>query len=268
MLTTLLKGGLGNQLFQISTLINLAMQNREIYFIDLNLWPPKGGADTDVWQAGEPKTYLNNVYRNLPIGSVRELKFKPSYIHREAGQQYSKIPFSKNMLLDGYFASEKYFKNIEHILRELFSPPPEHVENFNRKYRSDKQTELVSIHVRRGAYLANLKHHNICNLDYYNQAMSNFDQSKTKFIIFSDDLEWCKKNFKDVYFAEGQKDFEDFYDMMLCDHNIIANSTFSWWAAWLNKNRYKKVVSPEIWFGPANSHLTIEDLIPKEWILI
>jgi len=267
MLTVLLKGGLGNQLFQIAALINLAMENRQVYFIDLNLWPPKGGAASEIWQAGNPKTYRDNVYRNLPLGHVKALKFSPSNIYREPHQEYRKIPFKDDLLLDGYFASEKYFKRAEGILRELFAPPLEYVENFNSRYRGDGK-ELVSVHIRRGSHLTNPDHHGSCPLEYYTKAMSKFDSDKTRFIVFSDDLDWCRENFDNVEFSEGQQDFEDFYDMMLCDHNIIANSTFSWWSAWLNKNKNKKVISPEVWFGPANAHLTINDLIPKEWILL
>lgn len=267
MLTVYLKGGLGNQLFQIAALVNLAMENRDIYFIDLNLWPPKGGAASAVWQAGDPKTYRNNVYRNLPLGNVKQLNFKPRNIYREPHQAYKKIPYSTDLLLEGYFASEKYFKGIENIMKELFAPPDEYVKKFNLKNRNDGK-EIVSVHIRRGSHLMNPDHHGSCSIDYYKEAMSKFDKENTRFIVFSDDLEWCQENFENVEFSTGQEDYEDFYDMMLCDHNIIANSTFSWWSAWLNKNKDKKVFSPKVWFGPANSHLTVDDLLPKEWKLL
>ena len=116
----------------------------------------------------------------------------------------------------------------------------------------------------------NPDHHGSCSIDYYKEAMSKFDKKNTKFIVFSDDLEWCQENFENVEFSTGQEDYEDFYDMMLCDHNIIANSTFSWWSAWLNNNESKRVIAPQKWFGKdhptlSNSDVVTKDLIPNTW---
>jgi hypothetical protein len=91
-----------------------------------------------------------------------------------------------------------------------------------------------------------------------------------KFLIFSDDIQWCKQNFpemKNFVYIEGQKDYEDFLLMSLCNHNIICNSSFSWWAAWINQNSNKIVIAPKKWFGPAYSHFDTKDLYCDGWIL-
>ena len=89
------------------------------------------------------------------------------------------------------------------------------------------------------------------------------------YLIFSNDIEWCKKNFigNQFIFIEGEKDYIDLWLMSLCKNNIIANSSFSWWGAWLNTNSDKKVITPKNWFGPAINHST-QDLIPEKWFMI
>ena len=106
------------------------------------------------------------------------------------------------------------------------------------------------------------------SLDYYKQAIETVGPDKT-FVIFSDDIEWCKQNLDFIgskFFISGNKDYEDMYLMSLCNNNIITNSTFSWWGAWLNKNENKIVISPKIWFGKNNSHLDTSDLYCDKWI--
>jgi hypothetical protein len=92
-----------------------------------------------------------------------------------------------------------------------------------------------------------------------------------KYLIFSDDPEWCKQNFnfiEDKVIIEGNQDYLDLYLMSFCKNNIISNSTFGWWGAWLNKNIGKKVIIPEIWYGPKYSHLSIRDIICKGWVIL
>ena len=90
------------------------------------------------------------------------------------------------------------------------------------------------------------------------------------FAVFSDDIEWCRSNFHGdkFVFVEDQKDYEDLYYMSLCKHNIICNSTFSWWSAWLNNNADKKIISPKKWFGPGYATHELSDLTPKGWTII
>jgi hypothetical protein len=98
------------------------------------------------------------------------------------------------------------------------------------------------------------------------------EQSQAEaYVIFSDDIDWCKSVFgisEEIYYIEGEEDYIDLYLMSMCTHNIIANSTFSWWAAWLNKNPDKVVVAPKTWFGPAIQDKPTDNIIPLEWIRI
>ena len=106
--------------------------------------------------------------------------------------------------------------------------------------------------------------------DYYDEAMSRFPKG-TKFVFFSDDIEWCKETFglsrRNIY-IENQEDVLDLYLMSKIHNNIIANSSFSWWGAWLNEIEDKKVLTPPVWFGPKNTHLTMKDLIPESWEIV
>jgi hypothetical protein len=95
------------------------------------------------------------------------------------------------------------------------------------------------------------------------------NQGVKKFYVFSDDIEWCKNFFSDILdfeFISGNNEIRDLYLMSSCENNIIANSSFSWWGAWLNKNPNKKVIAPSVWFGPAKKNVITEDLYCKNWI--
>ena len=126
--------------------------------------------------------------------------------------------------------------------------------------------EIVSIHVRRGDYIKLQNYHLLLPKKYYDKAISLFKDCF--FIIFSDDIEWCKLNINsiNVYFSECNQDYIDLFLMSKCHHNIISNSSFSWWGAYLNKNINKKVVCPSKWFaklGPKK-----HDLILDDWLII
>ena len=127
--------------------------------------------------------------------------------------------------------------------------------------------EICSIHVRRGDYLTKPNIHPTQTINYYMDAVKLMSPN-TLFLVFSDDIGWCKDNFKDftnIVFIEGNSDYEDLLLMSLCDNNIICNSSFSWWAAWLNQNPNKKVVAPKLWFGSGLNHNT-KDITPENWI--
>ena len=134
------------------------------------------------------------------------------------------------------------------------------------KYEFINNVRTTSIHVRRGDYVNHWLHH-IDLRNYYNFCFKQFEN--VHYYICSDDIEWCKNNllFDNILFVEGLDDIEDMWLMSLCKNNIIANSTFSWWGAWLNKNPDKKVISPNNWFG---NHVNINqnNIIPENWIKI
>jgi len=178
-------------------------------------------------------------------------------------------------IFDGYWQSEKYFIDIKNIITEELSLKKKYIDEIEKNLINKiKNNNSVSIHIRRGDYVndktTNL-HHGTCPLDYYHRAIKIIlaNNKKSIFFIFSDDIDWVKKNLKLLhpsFFISGNKDYEDLFLMSLCKHNIIANSSFSWWAAWLNNNPNKTVAAPKKWFN--NPHQNTKDLIPKPWIKI
>ena len=171
--------------------------------------------------------------------------------------------------LNGYFQSEKYFKHVEQELRDilLFSP-----EARQKAYSIFPRVnhETVSIHIRRGDYTTSPDSHPPCTLEYYQKALEHFQEGNYTFLIFSDDIEYAKKIFlgqENVLFFNNDS-YTDLCLMSACDHHIIANSSYSWWGAWLGRNINKKVIAPAVWFGPSLMKNNTQDLYCEEWIII
>jgi len=168
--------------------------------------------------------------------------------------------------LAGYFQSEKYFKHIEDEIRADFSFKDEILEPCKEMIGSIG--EVISLHVRRTDYLTN-PNHTILGLDYYEQALNKFYDASSVF-VFSDDPEWCKEQelFSGDRFmiSESGDQYVDLCLMSLCKQHIIANSSYSWWGAWLSGS--DNVVAPVRWFGVNNSYKNTKDLIPERWTTI
>jgi hypothetical protein len=124
------------------------------------------------------------------------------------------------------------------------------------------------MHIRRTDYLSLSDYHYNQSLNYYNDAYDILNDKNINVIIFSDDINWCKENmkFNNIHYIENEDNIVDLYIMSKCKNNIIANSTFSWWAAWLNENTEKKVFAPKNWFGHKGPEKT--NLLLDEWIII
>ena len=182
-----------------------------------------------------------------------------------------------NAYLTGYWQSYKFFESIRSALLNdfEFSETPAKIQyEFIDKIH---QQNSVSVHIRRGDYVSNpeyTKIHGVCSTDYYHRAIE-YICSKVEnpaFYFFSDDMDWVKKNItvnNDCVYVTGTpagKDFYEMYLMSICKHNIIANSSFSWWGAWLNKNTEKIVIAPKLWM--ADPTIDTTDLIPANWIRI
>ncbi len=192
--------------------------------------------------------------------------------------------------LYGFFQSEKYFKHIEDEIREDFTFKKEWLEPCE-EFRKDLGDEVIFLHVRRGdpnladkrgfkwAYTQCSSQHPPQPLEYYEKALKEFDDDMPV-VVFSDSIDWVKEQdlFKpDRFMISEQTDkfsdgalvpYIDLCLMTLCDHAIIANSSMSWWGAWLIQNEYKKVVAPKMWFGPAYADKDTKDLYPKGCIVI
>jgi len=252
MITTSLMGGLGNYMFQISAAYSIAKDLRTDAVFDLS-------------RTGQSQRHINNYLSNI----FRKVKFGtpiPKYIFNERGFSYDPIPIADNLYLSGYFQSEKYFSKYAEDIRDLFRC--EETEIKLREHIS--QIEYTcSIHVRRGDYLKYPNKHTQSPTEYYETAISLIKEkhSNVTFLIFSDDIQWCKNHFigNEYTFIEGFEDWEDLILMSICDANIITNSTFSWWAAWLGETPEKLIIAPEKWFGPEGPQ-DQQDIIPERWI--
>jgi len=181
---------------------------------------------------------------------------------------YKPIPYFQNgVTLVGFFQSEKWFENAQEEVRAAF-PLKDYPE-----YR-----DYVSIHVRRGDYVTNANSFPPLTFEYITDAMvyfhKFFKENEYKLIWFSDDIQWCRDNFQEVHrndiYLDEPNEYEALSKMASCSHHIIANSTFSWWGAWLGKNPDRIIVSPSSkkWFGPGFTGREPVDLLPSNWIQI
>ena len=260
-----LHGRIGNHLFEIAAAATLAARNNDDFCAvchkDYIIAPPD---NCTIWEFVQP--YLNTIYKrvkileNIPEGLTH---------FRQEGFKYVEIPYKNNILLDGGFQSYKYFD--ESIVQELFAIPDNIKKEIKNKYNDIFKEPVISVNVRRGDYCLIPHKLPVCSKSYFQKAMSKFP-GNSRFVFISDDIDWCKKNFKgtNIYYLENSNPLIDLYAQTLCTDNIISNSTFSWWGAYLNSNPNKKVIYPNPWFGKyaKNNKSDVEDLIPKEWISI
>jgi hypothetical protein len=264
MIYNYLKGGLGNILFQIASTKSMS--------IDL-------GCECSFPNLQSHLHYLNNettfnpkinycLEYNLFLEKLKVEQPKENTQRCYFPFHYDPIKISDDIIIDGFFQSEKYFiKNRKEILEfiDLSSVCHTYVKE---KYNFLKE-KTTSIHIRRGDYVNYPSHHPTQSIEYYNQGVEILNDETDLFVIFSDDIQWCKDNLKleNVVYIENEKDYIELYLMSLCDNNIISNSSFSWWGAWLNNNPNKIVIGPKIWFGDSINHNT-NDIIPENWIKI
>jgi len=241
---------LGNQMFQIAAAYGIADKLKDQAFI------PEGWA-----------------YQNMfsgPFLTSRPVSHK--FLFSEPGFTYHEVPIELNFdpqkhvyAINGYFQSEKNFINVEQKIRQIFAPNTDVLNYINEKYNTIINNEKTcSLHIRRGDYLNLAQYHTNLDLNYYIKAIKSFSKD-TMFVIFSDDIEWCKQQFppsEKFIHIENEADYIDLHLMSFCKNNIIANSSFSWWGAWLNNNPNKRIIAPSAdkWFGPANSHLNVKDI--------
>lgn len=250
MLTCNLMGGMGNQLFQWAASQAAAkIHNTECYYV-ASYFLNKGS-----WKF-----------------SLYDFDLKPKileqhlFVFPEIHDDFHYKPLPDNSYLNGYWQSEKYFLQNESNLRKELEITEERRYDILKMYPFLKD-ETVSLHVRRGDYLKASDVHPSQPVSYYDTALDLIRKSDTNVLVFSDDIDWCRENFKydNMYFSENQTNITDLYSMSLCTHNVIANSSFSWWGAWLNSNTDKKVIAPKNWF--ANGTYS-GDIIPESWTTI
>lgn len=239
MISCVLNGGLCNQLFEMSAAITLALDNNDTYGFNLNV--------PCVNQGNSPITYKDNVYSKISTFDT----FDFDHIHQDDGK---KIEYKKNLLLKGYFQNTIHFDS---RVREIFVNNVE-LNKIYCRYKSILRNS-VSLHVRRGDYLKYPEVYPILGVDYYTKALEHIGKVDN-ILVFSDDIEWCKDNFsKKFIFVENISDWESLYLMSLCSYNIIANSSFSWWGAYLNPKDI--VVAPKNWSHGIEHNLYTSNMI-------
>ena len=252
MISAMLDGGLGGRLFQIATTYALALDNNDECAFNFSM----GSMSQDV----PLLTYRDNVYRK-----IKDLPsdWRPESMYTERRYDYDPIPYRKNLILRGFFSSERYFSHRRKEIIELFKDQ-QTIETIKLDFKNS-----VSLHVRRGDYLVNASY--VCPGSYYKRALDFIDSEALikNIYIVSDDIRWCKAMFKDerIIFIEGLPDYIDFYIQTLCNHNIIANSTFSRMATFLNENPGKIVVAPAVWFGGVMAN-EAQDVFFNDWNFI
>lgn len=281
--TTRLFGGLGNQLFQYAVGRAVALHNDCALLLDTRDTEAKGGH----WQFA--LTHFNiqatvGTDNNLPPARSKPLQYYPWRFFGRAPKfsREKQLGFNNhindlgaNTYLHGYFQSEKYFTQIADTIRQdlTFKTPP---SDENRRWLEMlDQPNSVSLHVRRGDYIAAGNAYAVCDHDYYKRAIdliANKLQSDPSVFIFSDDPAWAKENIQLGYKTQvsdhndGSKHYEDLRLISHCKHNITANSTFSWWGSWLNGNPDKIIVAPKAWFG--KQAMSNPDITPESWVCI
>jgi hypothetical protein len=252
-------GRLGNQMFQYASL--------------------RGISAVRGYDFGIPPSNFEDEWRNHQLFEVFDLPHLPkqNIIFLDGGcapvVQEKDFTFDPVLLqqcpnevsLFGFFQSEKWFKHIEESIKEDFTFK-DHILNPCKEMIGDNK--FLSVHIRRTDYLTNNANHHNLTLDYYEKALSHFDDWDV--VIFSDDPDWCKeqKLFSNDRFliSESGDNKVDMCLMTLCKAHIIANSSFSWWGAWLANSEH--VIAPSKWFGPNNIHKDTSDLIPEKWQII
>lgn len=284
-----LAGGLGNQMFQYAFYLKMKQlgYDCDLYF-DVTRHIHNGPELDKVFgiqlNFTDKKTIDKLLDRNQDIISKikRRLIGSSTSLFWEHDKDYdfkSEVFEQKRPIyLQGCWLSEKYFFDIEELVRQKFV-----FKNINEKSKL-LATEIVennnsiSIHIRRGDYLKSSIHKNIDYPNYLKAALDNLKHynHKPELYIFSDDINYAAevakqinipgKDYKIIDWNSGLESFNDMYLMSLCKYNIIANSTFSWWGAWLNDNKSKQIISPAEWF--TNPELNNNSILPEEWIII
>jgi len=221
--------------------------------------------------------YRNSIYGSKTLWNfIKKRKKLKHYKEKKFTFNENLIPNSSaNMLLVGLFQSEKYFANKRDLILKEFTFKKA-LQNKNLELSKRLQSEnAVAVHIRRGEFAADStinKNIGTSSLDYYNKAIEHIKNNVENpvFYIFSDSPDWVKENFKilknatQIDWNTGKESYIDMQLMSLCKHNVIANSTFSWWGAWLNQNPNKIVIAPQKWF--ASLKYDTKDLIPETWI--
>ncbi len=288
MVITRLIGGLGNQMFQYAAgrrlahvlRVELKLDITEFGNYTLRTYSLGDYSIQENFASAEEIAALRLSKRGMVERILAKVLHKRSTHIREKHFHFEPeiLNLPDGVYLDGYWQSEKYFSDIAGIIRQEFTVKPIQTDKNRELAEEIASCESVSLHIRRGDYVYNPhtnRVHGVCDLDYYSRCAEELSRmvKNQHFFVFSDDPEWVHDNLKLSYPMTlidnngADRNYEDLRLMSQCKHHIIANSSFSWWGAWLNPRRDKIVFAPRQWFGKEQkASKRTDDLLPATWI--
>lgn len=272
----IVSGGLGNQMFQYALYLNLKSKGKNVV-LDISMYNfnemHNGYELKNIFNIEEIEYNNKSLYYKYFLKLIYKLKNERLVFH-DFGYFNSYVFKYNPCYYCGYWQSELYFNEIKDKLRTTFNF--KQLDERNKLFLNQIiNTESVSIHVRRGDYIGLDSVSGICDEDYYLKSIKfmNNKLKSPKFYVFSNDISYCKKIFTDslgefiyVNINSSSESYKDMCLMSKCNHNIIANSSFSWWAAWLNSNSKKMVIRPKKWVN--DNDLKNNDICPNDWLVI
>jgi hypothetical protein len=286
MIIVRITGGLGNQMFQYAYAKSLEQKGYEVkidtsafetYKLHGGYQLDKYDIDLEISTKQENKKYYSN---SLLSKVLRRMGVETSKAIREKSLLFDEnfLNIEDNNYIEGYFQSEKYFENMRDVLLKQFTIKEELLK-YTKEIEKKIQNSLnsCSLHIRRGDFVNsdNINIHGSCDLEYYKRAIDHLEEKidSIGYFVFSDDISWCKENLNlsNAIFVDSKEKripHEDMYLMSLCSHNIIANSSFSWWGAWLNQNEEKIVIAPKRWFADDEMQKQSKDIVCESWTRI
>ncbi len=293
MIIAQITGGLGNQMFQYATAKALSLKTGATLKLDLQSFKREILPELELERNFELTAFKNFQYqeatkeeinhytsKSFPINKLQKLL--PPHkrkIYNERDYTFDQNFFRANssIYIKGHRQSEQYFKPYEKDIKNIYRLKEELIDRVKTFGEELSSIESLSIHIRRGDYLRLpiiLDWHGVLSKEYYATSIDKIvsKNPSTQIFYFADDVEWVKKELVGAYpgtIVSGniaKTSYEDFYLMQSCRHQIVANSSFSWWAAWLNSNNSKTVIAPLKWFN--NAPYNTKDLVPVSWLRV
>lgn len=288
MIIVKIEGGLANRMFQYALFLSLRRKRNDV-FLDEKTFKP-------AWSFEKITLKKTFPHIDCPEGDLSKFKVetrsgKLAHLIRNYVEKYSRKYFfqkefrfypeimdelPQDVYLRGYWQSEKYFEDVRDEVRRAFTFDPfTETENIETSRKMSKENS-VSIHIRKGKdYMQQELTAGTCPLDYYVKAIQYIKDrvDNPSFYVFTDNPDWVRDNLGSINYTlvnwnpiSGDKNYRDIQLMSCCKHNIIANSSFSWWGAWLNPNPGKIVIGPRMWFNPEGKIKVFKDIICDSWI--
>jgi hypothetical protein len=285
MITVYMNGGLGNQMFQFAAAYALSKKTKEKIILNLSNYNINSrNFELNIFNLDKRKVLISYKRNILHKYIWKLVKFRLLFFFKNVFFERYNFVFdssffeiSGNANVFGYFQSEKYFNFIRKDILSIFKFKRASDPNYLEVVKKIKASNSVSVHIRRGDYVLNKTtnaFHGVLSIAYYKKAINHIKANvyKPKLFLFTDDPEWVGKNFNFlgrfdlIDINRGDLSYRDMELMSLCKHNIIANSSFSWWGAWLNLNQDKIVIAPKKWLK--DESVPLNDIIPESWLTL